>query len=141
MIFERDASAQCSEDRAEASNNSRADHRELRSPADVSCNAAGNTTQPGRRHLPTRRRNEAVTFEYGGIGYHATFGWFPTGELAEVFLDVPGKFGSMLQQHAETSAILVSLLLQHGVELHVIRHSISGPIAHALSLADAEDTH
>ena len=55
--------------------------------------------------------------------------------------DIPGKFGSTLQQHAETSAILVSLLLQHGVELHVIKHSISGPIAHALSLADAEDTH
>jgi hypothetical protein len=46
----------------------------------------------------------------------------------------------MLQQHAETSAILVSLLLQHGVELHVILHSISGPIAVALNLAEDHRT-
>ena len=94
-----------------------------------------------RWQLPHRRSTEAVVFEHEGIRYRASFGRFPSGELAEVFLDVPGKFGSTLQQHAETSAILVSLLLQHGVELHVIKHSIRGPIAHALSLADAEDTH
>ena len=140
MIFERDASAQCSEDRAEASNNSRWSDREPRSPADLLCNATGTTVQAGRRHLPTRRRSEGVTFEHEGVGYHAVFGWFPTGELAEVFLDVPGKFGSMLQQHAETAAILVSLLLQHGVELHVIKHSISGPIAVALNLAEDHRT-
>ena len=93
-----------------------------------------------RWQLPHRRRTEAVVFEHEGIRYRASFGRFPTGELAEVFLDVPGKFGSMLQQHAETSAILVSLLLQHGVELHVILHSISGPIAVALNLAEDHRT-
>ena len=93
-----------------------------------------------RWQLPHRRSTEAVVFEHEGIRYRASFGRFPTGELAEVFLDVPGKFGSMLQQHAETAAILVSLLLQHGVELHVIKHSISGPIAVALNLAEDHRT-
>ena len=93
-----------------------------------------------RWQLPHRRRTEAVVFEHEGIRYRASFGRFPSGELAEVFLDIPGKFGSTLQQHAETSAILVSLLLQHAVELHVIRHSISGPIAVALNLAEDHRT-
>ena len=93
-----------------------------------------------RWQLPHRRRTEAVVFEHEGVRYRASFGHLPSGELAEVFLDVPGKFGSTLQQHAETSAILVSLLLQHGVELHVIKHSISGPIAVALNLAEDHRT-
>jgi hypothetical protein len=93
-----------------------------------------------RWQLPHRRRTEAVVFEHEGIRYRASFGRFPTGELAEVFLDVPGKCGSMLQQHAETSAILVSLLLQHGVALHAIQHSIRGPIAVALNLAEDHRT-
>jgi hypothetical protein len=86
--------------------------------------------------LSNRRRNEAIIFEYSGVKYRASFGRFPSGELAEVFLDVPGKFGSMLQQHAETAAILVSLLLQHGVAVSTIKHSITGAIAHALQLAE-----
>ena len=45
-----------------------------------------------------------------------------------------------LDMWVATSAILVSLLLQHGVELHVIKHSISGPIAVALNLAEDHRT-
>jgi hypothetical protein len=93
-----------------------------------------------RWQLPHRRRTEAVVFEHEGVRYRASFGHLPSGELAEVFLDVPGKFGSTLQQHAETSAILVSLLLQHGVALHAIQHSIRGPIAVALNLAEDHRT-
>jgi hypothetical protein len=38
------------------------------------------------------------------------------------------------RRRLETSAILISLLLQHGVALEVVRHSISGPIKRALDL-------
>jgi ribonucleoside-diphosphate reductase alpha chain len=56
--------------------------------------------------------------------------------LAEIFLDT-GKINTPLQQNAETAAILVSLLLQHGVSIASIRHSVRGPIAVALDLAEA----
>jgi prophage regulatory protein len=42
------------------------------------------------------------------------------------------KAGTPLQVNAETAAILTSLLLQHGVDPDVIRHSVNGPIAVAL---------
>jgi hypothetical protein len=60
-------------------------------------------------------------------------GWFPDGRLAELFID-SGKFGTAMQANADTAAILVSLLLQHGVAPDLILHSISGPIAIALRL-------
>ena len=95
-------------------------------------------TQGHRRHLHTRRDAWAITFEYeGGHQYRAAFGYFPDGTLAEIFLDAIGKSaGSTIQQHCTTSAILVSLLLQHGVSVATIKHSISGPIALALDLAE-----
>jgi hypothetical protein len=34
--------------------------------------------------------------------------------------------------------VLASLLLQHGISLAAIRHSISGPLATALSLAESD---
>lgn len=87
-----------------------------------------------RRRLPNKRRSIAFDFEHEGHRYRATATRFADGGLAEIFLDT-GKINTPLQQNAETSAILVSLLLQHGVAVDVIRHSISGPIATALDLA------
>jgi hypothetical protein len=45
-----------------------------------------------------------------------------------------------LQSNADTAAILTSLLLQHGVDPDVIRHSITGPIAIALQTFMGEAT-
>ena len=67
-------------------------------------------------------------------GHRAALGRFPDGTPAEIFIDAIGKAGSAIQTHVETAAILVSLLLQHGVALDAIRHSISGPVAIALDL-------
>ncbi|KRR09650.1 hypothetical protein CQ12_13895 [Bradyrhizobium jicamae] len=89
---------------------------------------------PVRRYQLNRRASVAFNFDCEGHRYRATASHYPDGRLAEIFLDT-GKINTPLQQHAETSAILVSLLLQHGVEVDAIRHSISGPIAVALDLA------
>jgi hypothetical protein len=89
---------------------------------------------PGRAVLSTRRPNRSFSFEHEGHEYRATAGFYPDGiTLGELFLDT-GKINTPLQQNAETSAILVSLLLQHGVTPETIRHSISGPIAIALQV-------
>jgi hypothetical protein len=87
--------------------------------------------KPTRRTLPTRRALGSLSVECEGHRYRATVGWFEDGRIAEIFLDT-GKFGTALQANADTAAILVSLLLQHGVAPDVILHSISGPIAIAL---------
>ena len=87
--------------------------------------------KPERKTLSTRRFNRSISVECEGHRYRATGGWFDNGQLAEIFL-YSGKFGTALQANADTSAILVSLLLQHGVDPEVILHSITGPIAIAL---------
>jgi hypothetical protein len=84
-----------------------------------------------RERLPNRRGCVAFTFEHEGHRYRATAGHYPDGRLAELFLDT-GKDNTSLQANAETAAILVSLLLQHGVAPEAIRHSITGPVAVAL---------
>lgn len=90
-----------------------------------------------RRCLSNRRLNRTIEFEHEGHPYLATAGFYPDGiTLGELFLDT-GKINTPLQQNAETSAILVSLLLQHGVSVDEILHSIAGPIAVALKLAVA----
>jgi hypothetical protein len=87
--------------------------------------------KPTRRTLPNRRALGSVSVECEGHRYRATVGWFEDGRIAEIFLDT-GKFGTTLQANADTAAILVSLLLQHGVAPDIILHSITGPIAIAL---------
>jgi hypothetical protein len=85
-----------------------------------------------RQHLPTRRGNISIGFEFEGHKYRATAGHFADGRLGEIFLDTE-KAGTQLQLNANTAAILASLCLQHGIAPDVIAHSISGPIAIALA--------
>ncbi|WP_338821435.1 hypothetical protein [Bradyrhizobium septentrionale] len=89
-----------------------------------------------RKRLPNKRRSIAFNFEHEGFRYRATASRFADGTLAEIFLDTD-KLDTPLQQNAETAALLVSLLLQHGVDVDTIRHSIRGPIAIAMELAEA----
>jgi hypothetical protein len=85
-----------------------------------------------RERLPNRRGNFSFSFEYEGHQYRATAGRFADGRLAEIFLHA-GKLGTPLQSNADNAAILASLLLQHGVNPEVIRHSVTGPVALALA--------
>lgn len=86
-----------------------------------------------RRRLPNRRSSVTCEFYFEGFIYRATASWFPDGRIAELFLDV-GKAGSAVQAQAETSAMLVSMLLQNGIHSDDIRSLIkTGPIAYALA--------
>jgi len=84
-----------------------------------------------RQRLPNRRASVTRTFWCDGHEYRATGSRFPDGRLAELFLDT-GKAGSAVQTQAENAAVLVSLLLQHGVTVDEIRPRVTGPIAMAL---------
>lgn len=93
--------------------------------------------RPDARHrLPDRRGNISFNFLHDGREYHATAARLADGRIAEIFLDV-GKAGSTVQQHAEATAVLASIALQHGVAPQTIIHAVSGgPLAMALELAE-----
>ena len=89
-----------------------------------------------RRRLPNRRLCERFAFEHAGVKYTACIARYSDdNKLAEIFLDV-SKPGSTLAEHAADAAVLASLLLQHGITAKAIAHSLSGPLATALALAE-----
>jgi hypothetical protein len=89
----------------------------------------------GRERLPDRRGNVSFNFFHDDRTYRATVTRYFDGRIAEIFLDV-GKGGSGIQQHANATAILASLALQHGVATQTIIHAVAGgPLAVALELA------
>ena len=87
-----------------------------------------------RERLPNRRPHVVFVFEHEGHRYRATASRYPDGRLAEIFLD-SGNLGTAVQTSAETSAILASLALQHGVLPETILRAVKGPIATAIELA------
>ena len=88
-----------------------------------------------RERLPNRRGSLSFNYQHDGRTYHATATRYPDGRLAEIFIDT-GKAGSTVQQHAEATAVLASLALQHGVAVQTIIHAVQGgPLAAALELA------
>jgi hypothetical protein len=76
-----------------------------------------------RRRLPQRRGAIAVELEHAGHRFRMQIGCFPDGALAEVFLDAK-KPNSTLDEFAADSAILISLLLQHGATAVEIGHAL-----------------
>lgn len=90
-----------------------------------------------RERLPNRRTADVVSFMHEGRRWTATFGRFPDGRLAEVFLDAPKI--SAVADAARESALLASLALQHGAPQETIRHALdardAGPLAAALGIA------
>jgi hypothetical protein len=95
-----------------------------------------------RRQLPQRRSHELVDFEHAGHRYTAGLGFFETGGLAEIFINVPGRSGSAIEAVARDAAILTSICLQPGASIETIRHALtrnsdgsaSGPVGVALDL-------
>jgi ribonucleoside-diphosphate reductase alpha chain len=81
-----------------------------------------------RQRLPNRRLIESFELKCGGIEYCASVGFFPSGTLGEVFLRA-AKPSSAIDGFANDAGILASLLLQHGVPVDEIRHSLgNGPL-------------
>lgn len=97
--------------------------------------------QSTRRRLPDRRACETFELECNGQLYLATVSYFRDGTLGEIFLNSI-KLGSEIDTIARDSAVMCSLLLQHGGDIHVIRKALcrdargqpSGPLGVALDM-------
>jgi hypothetical protein len=76
-----------------------------------------------RRRLSQRRNAIAVELEHAGHRFRMQVGHFPDGTLGEIFLDAI-KQNSTLDAFAADAAILISLLLQHGVLPEAIGHAL-----------------
>ena len=69
-----------------------------------------------RQHLPNRRPNETVDVVHDGRAYEITLGFNPaTGEVREIFTH-GAKVGSAMDGILSDTCILLSILLQHGVQ-------------------------
>jgi hypothetical protein len=94
-----------------------------------------------RARLPNRRASTTFTFECGPHRYFATVSYFPSNELAEIFLG-NGRVGSDIDAAAKDSAVVASVALQYGVPVDVIRKALlrdsrgvaSSPLGCALDL-------
>ena len=77
-----------------------------------------------RQRLPNRRPNQTVGLFHDGTRYEVTLGFHPvTGKLREVFTH-GARTGSDMDAILDDASILLSLLLQHGVEPSSITHSM-----------------
>jgi hypothetical protein len=77
-----------------------------------------------RRTLPNRRAHEVVTVEHDGQRYVVGVGRFDDGRPAEIFI-TSTKVGTVADVNARDGALCVSLLLQNGVAVDDIAHSLS----------------
>ena len=76
-----------------------------------------------RERLRNRRRSESFTLELHGLHYLASFSRFDDGRVAEVFLQ-DHKPGSQSDSNARDAAVAVSLALQFGCPLGVLRRAL-----------------
>src|SRR5436190_9495085 len=83
-----------------------------------------------RRRLPARRPTRTFSFEHEGPSstqkYHATVGYYDIDCLrpGELFLNSSQKAGSEADIFASDAAIAISLALQHGCKLELLRHAV-----------------
>lgn len=84
-----------------------------------------------RETLPNRRLLASEEFEHGGLVYVAGVGRFADGRPAEVFLDCvrnwQGKnmITSDMAAVARDAAVLLSIALQHGSPVAVLRGAVT----------------
>ena len=94
-----------------------------------------------RCRLPNRRFSENFSFEVGTLRFTCTISRFPDGRISEMFLS-NHKNGNQSDTNARDSAIILSIALQHGADIDVIRRALCrdsqgralGPIGTALDL-------
>jgi len=72
-----------------------------------------------RDRLPNRRRCESFEFAHAGMQFTATMGFYPNGEVAEIFLS-SNKPGTAVEAVARDAAIVTSIALQHGASIQTI---------------------
>jgi hypothetical protein len=76
--------------------------------------------------LPMRRRNETFNMRFGEQNalYTITLGYYDDGRIGECFID-GAKAGSGMHAITHDAAMLLSLILQHGVPLSTVRRAVS----------------
>ena len=79
-----------------------------------------------RRTLPPRRLADTFELRVGDhrYAYKITVGYFTDGTPAEVFV-TGAKTGSDHEATARDGAILISLALQHGIPIDVMRSAVT----------------
>ncbi len=77
-----------------------------------------------RTALPNRRQSINLAFLHGPIAYQGSMSYGPDGQIAEVFLS-GGKIGSEVEAVARDCAVMVSLGLQYGVPIEVMRRAVT----------------
>jgi hypothetical protein len=107
--------------------------------------------QGGRQRLDDRRAADVRELAHANQRYRLHVGRFPSGALAEVFVD-SSKPNSTMDAFAADAAILISLLLQHGATPNEIGHalrrnpngaaaSLIGAVVDALQVIETEVRH
>jgi hypothetical protein len=94
-----------------------------------------------RHRLPNRRGAETFDLEAAGQRYCTTIGRFDDGRLAEIFIS-NSKAGSQADCSARDASVVVSIALQFGVPVDVLRKALmrdargkaNGPLAVALDM-------
>ena len=79
-----------------------------------------------RRTMPQRRHAETFEMTFGDMRrvHFVTCGFYDDGALGEVFIS-GSKSGEAVEAVARDGAVLLSIALQHGVELTTIQSAIT----------------
>lgn len=79
-----------------------------------------------RELLPPRRRCQTFPLQFGGFKnpHTITVGYYDDGRPGEVFIG-GGKSGELVEAIARDGAILLSMVLQHGVSLDTVQHALT----------------
>jgi hypothetical protein len=75
------------------------------------------------RILPGRWGQDVVDLDRDGFLYRVAVSRFPDGTPAEVLID-SAKLGSKLDAYGRDVAVLISVLMQNGVELPTIEQAL-----------------
>lgn len=76
-----------------------------------------------RQRLPDRRAAETIQLEHAGQRFTVTIGFYPDGRPGEVFTHGM-RTGSTLDALLADACVLLSLLMQHGVESRELASSM-----------------
>jgi hypothetical protein len=77
-----------------------------------------------RRVLPQRRAAETFGLKFWSQPFTVTVGFYADGTPGEVFID-GCKTGNDIESIARDAGVLLSLALQHGVDVATIAHAIT----------------
>jgi len=85
-------------------------------------------TITGRKRLEQRRPSISFDFEHHWetgqtFRYRATVSYYKDGSLGELFLNSSKRLGTILDANARDAAIYVSIALQYGAPLEVLRNA------------------